>query len=94
MRRGENKYVPMYKLVSAKSNLLKNKHGIGGVKFPLANIFLWIPTANEINEMMTIPRLSLSSLETAARACPPMMQLRTTKLCAESTFKILGSAAA
>jgi hypothetical protein len=44
--------------------------------------------------MMTIPRLALSLLETAARACPPIIQFKIKKLCAENTFKILGSAAA
>jgi hypothetical protein len=49
---------------------------------------------NVINPMMTMPRVSLSLLETVAMACPPMMQFRIRKLCDENTFKILGSAAA
>ena len=76
--RKKNKYVHVYKLVSAKGNLVKNKQ-VGGVKFRSTNTYLnrsQKPTANDINPMMTIPRVSLSLLETAERACPPMMQFR------------------
>jgi hypothetical protein len=48
----------------------------------------------ESNPMMTIPRVSSSLLEMAARVCPPIIAFRIRKLCDENTFKILGSEAA
>jgi hypothetical protein len=66
----------------------KQTKRVGGVKFPPANTYLNRSqklTANEINAMMTIPRVPLSLFETAAMiACPPMVLFRIRKLCAES----------
>ena len=94
-----NKYIPVYKIVSAKGNLFENKPENWRSKLlPRKCLFnsnrSQKLTANEINAMMTIPRVSLSLSETAAMACPPIMLFRIKKLWSENTFKIHGSAAA
>ena len=84
----------MYKLVSAKGNLYKKKKKRRGSEKSKQKDISQKLTTNEIKPIMTIPRVSLSLSETAARACPPMMLFKIRKHCKENTFKILGRAAA
>jgi hypothetical protein len=47
-------------------------------------------TRREMTPMITIPRVAFNLSDTAARVCPPTMQLRMRNPCIEKTFRMLG----